>query len=201
MTNGTAINTLMHILAISPGRDVETSKWADVVKSGIDALMIREKHLSVRSLLDLGRRIKDIAPNLPLWINGRLDVALALGVGFHGGEDYPPVPASICETSRPLHNISQISERREFDQLLISPVFEVPGKGEPIGIQGLRTILDKMPPWRGKLLALGGINTENAAALRHNRLDGIAMIRGIWDSTNPSDIVDKLRGAWEGNKC
>jgi len=191
----------MHILAISPGRDVEASKWADVVKSGIDALMIREKHLSVRSLLDLGRRIKEIAPNLPIWINGRLDVALALGLGFHGGEDYPQVPASICEISRPLHSIAQLRERRASDQLLISPVFEVPGKGEAIGIQGLHKILDAIPPWRGKLLALGGINTENAAALRHHRLDGIAMIRGIWDSTHPSGIVDKLRDAWGGNKC
>jgi len=191
----------MHILAISPGMDVEASKWADVVKSGIDALMIREKHLGVRSLLDLGRRIKDIAPNLPIWINGRLDVALALGVGFHGGEDYPQVPASICEISRPLHNIAQLSERRASDQLLISPIFEVPGKGEPIGIQGLHKILDNIPPWRGKLLALGGINTKNAAALRHHRLDGIAMIRGIWDSTHPSGIVDKLRSAWGENKC
>jgi len=191
----------MHILAISPGRDVEASKWGDVAKSGIDALMIREKHLSVRSLLDLGRRIKDLAPDILLWINGRLDVAIALGVGFHGGEDHPQVPASICEISRPLHNITQISERRESDQLLISPIFEVPGKSEPIGIQGLYKILDNMPPWRGKLLALGGINTENAAALRHHRLDGLALIRCIWDSTDPSGTVDKLRGAWGENKC
>jgi thiamine-phosphate pyrophosphorylase len=191
----------MHILAISPGRDVEASKWADVVNSGIDALMIREKHLSVRSLLDLGRRIKDLAPKLHIWVNGRLDVALALGVGFHGGEDYPQAPASICEISRPLHNITQISERRESDQLLISPVFEVPGKSEPIGARGLHGILDNMPPWRGKLLALGGINTENAIALRHHRLDGLALIRCIWDSNHPNDIVNKLRSAWEENKC
>lgn len=191
----------MHILAISPGRDIEVSRWAAVAKSGIDALMIREKQMSVRSILNLGQQIKDLAPNLPLWVNDRLDAALALGVGFHGGEDYPQLPASICEISRPLHNIAQISERRESDQLLISPIFDVPDKSEPIGIRGLHGILDNMPPWRGKLLALGGISPENAAALQHHRLDGIALIRGIWDSVNPNGIVDKLRNAWKENKC
>jgi thiamine monophosphate synthase len=140
-------------------------------------------------------------PGLSLWINGRLDVALALGVGFHGGEDYPQVPVSICEVSRPLHDAGQIRERHESDQLLISPVFAVPGKGKPLGVSGLHGILDSMPPWRGKLLALGGINTENAAVLQHHRLDGIALIRGLWDSGHPRDIVDRLRSAWKEDKC
>ena len=191
----------MHILAISPGRDVDAHKWAAVIQSGIDALMIREKHLDTRSLLELGRRIADMAPGLPLWINGRLDAALALGVGFHGGEDYPQAPGSICAVSRPLHDIGQIRERLESDQLLISPVFAVPGKGEPLGVSGLHGILDSLPPWRGKLLALGGINTENAAALQHHRLDGVALIRGLWDSSCPRDIVDGLRSAWRDDKC
>ncbi|MDR1840696.1 MAG: thiamine phosphate synthase [Holophagales bacterium] len=191
----------MHILAISQGREIEASKWAAVVKSGIDALMIREKHLNAQSLLDLGRQILDMAPALPLWINGRLDVALALGVGFHGPEDYPEIPPRLCAVSRPLHNIAQIRERQHSDQLLVSPVFAVPGKGEPLGVPGLYGILDNLPPWRRTVLALGGINPENAAILQHNRLDGVALIRSLWDSKNPRNVVDKLRSAWKDDKC
>jgi thiamine monophosphate synthase len=186
----------MHILAISPGRNIETSRWTAIAESGIDALMIREKHLDARSLLSLGQRIKEIALGLPLWINGRLDVAIALGAGLHGGNDYPSVPPSFCPISRPLHDIAHLQERNASDQLLISPVFAVPGKGSPLGIRGLHDILDKMPPWHGKILALGGINTENAMDLQHPRLDGIALMRCLWDSDHPRDIVDKLRAAW-----
>ncbi|MCL1909266.1 MAG: thiamine phosphate synthase [Holophagaceae bacterium] len=199
----------MHILAISSGNDIEASRWEAVVNSGIDALMIREKQLDARSLLELGKRIRDIAPSLPIWINGRLDIALALGAGFHGGEEYPAItlPSSFCPLSRPLHSIEQIRERGITDQLLISPVFEVPEKKSPLGVAGLHGILEDMPPWEGKLLALGGINPGNAAELQHRRLDGVALIRGLWDSVDPCDTVGRLRAAWNNgsnwkeNKC
>jgi len=191
----------MHILAISPGREVGMSKWEAVTHSGIDALMLREKHLDARSLLALGRLVSGMAPDLPLWVNGRLDVALALGAGFHGGEDCPDVPPSLCPVSRPLHDSSQIPERANHHQLLISPIFDVPGKGRPLGVAGLHDILDKMPAVRGKLLALGGISFDNAAALRHPGLDGVALIRGLWDTDNPSEVVNGLRSAWKGEKC
>jgi thiamine monophosphate synthase len=191
----------MHILAISTGSPVDASKWEAVALSGIDALMIREKHLDARSLLALGQRIRGIAPRLALWINGRLDVALALGAGLHGSEDYPQAPPGLCAVSRPLHSATQIQCRLATDQLLISPIFDVPGKGAPMGPGGLHDILDNMPPWQGKLLALGGINADNAATLKHRRLDGIALIRGLWGSGNPRDIVDRLRGAWEESEC
>ena len=145
--------------------------------------------------MELGRWIMNLAPELPLWINGRLDIALALGVGFHGGEDYPDLPP-LCPISRPLHRVEQLQGRTNADQLLISPVFKVPGKSKPLGIAGLHEIINNMPPWRGKLLALGGINYKNVAELQHHRLDGVALIRGIWDSDDPSDMVGQLRSAW-----
>jgi thiamine monophosphate synthase len=186
----------MHILAISPGKDIETSRWEAVALSGVDALMIREKHMNAKSLLGLGLLLRGLAPNLPLWVSDRLDVAIALGAGLHGGDGYPPIPDSLCPVSRPLHAITQIGERRISDQLLISPVFTVPNKGIPLQVMGLHDILDNIPPWQGKLLALGGINPNNAATLKHPRLYGVALIRGIWDSDDPRSIVDNLRNAW-----
>jgi thiamine-phosphate pyrophosphorylase len=195
----------MHILAISPDRDMDTSRWEAVARSGIDALLLRERRLDVRALLVLGRMVLDmargLAPGLELWIGGRLDVALALGAGFHGGEDCPDVPPSLCPVSRPLHDASQIRERAGCHQLLISPVFDVPGKGGPLGAVGLHKILDKMPTAHGRLLALGGIRAENAAALRHPRLDGVALIRSVWDVADPRDTVEGLRNAWKEDEC
>jgi len=186
----------MHILAISPGLGAFGPDWRAVANSGIDALMVREKGISASELLDLCRRIRDMAPHLTLWVAGRLDVALAVGAGFHAGEDCPPAPPSLCPTSRPLHSISQLPQRDENDQLLISPIFAVPGKGAPIGTKSLHDILENIPPWRGRLLALGGVTHENAGRLKHPKLDGIALIRGIWESGNPRATVEALRKTW-----
>jgi thiamine-phosphate pyrophosphorylase len=163
--------------------------------------MLREKRLDPRTLLELGRRIMNMAPNLTLWVNDRLDVALALGVGFHGSEGYPEVPRSLCPISRPIHDAAQIQTRAGSDQLLVSPVFGVPGKGRPLGAKGLHEVLEKMPPRHGQLLALGGIGADNAAGLRHPRLFGVAMIRGIWNADRPKEAVRALRNAWGGDRC
>jgi thiamine monophosphate synthase len=167
--------------------------------------MLREKRLDVRTLLALGRMVldmaRDLVPGLEIWIGGRLDVALALGVGFHGGEDCPDVPPSLCPVSRPLHDASQIRGRAGCHQLLISPVFDVPSKGRPLGVLGLHKILDEIPVAHGRLLALGGIRAENAAALRHPKLDGVALIRGVWDVDCPRETVEGLRSAWKGDEC
>jgi len=191
----------MHILAISPDRDMEAPKWGAVAHSGIDALMLRERRLDARSLLALARAVMDMAPGLALWISGRVDVALELGAGFHGGEGCPEGRAPRCPVSRPIHDASQIQGRAACDQLLVSPVFEVPGKGRPLGAWGLRKILDEMPARRGKLLALGGINAGNVATLDHPRLDGVALMRGIWDTDDPRGAVEGLRSAWRGGGC
>jgi thiamine monophosphate synthase len=187
----------MHILAISPGLGAFGPDWRAVANSGIDALMVREKSVSARELLDLCRRVRDMAPHLTLWVADRLDGALAVGAVFHASEDCPPAPPTLCPTSRPLHSISQLPQRNENDQLLISPIFAVPGKGEPIGAKGLHDILDNIPPWKGRLLALGGVTHKNAGDLKHSRLNGVALIRGIWESGDPRATVEALRQAWD----
>jgi thiamine-phosphate pyrophosphorylase len=191
----------MHILAISPGLGAFGPNWEAIANSGIDALMIREKGLSAKELLDLGKRVRDMAPHLALWVADRLDIAIAIRAGYHAGEDAPPAPPSLCPISRPLHSMGQMHERDAKDQLLISPIFHVPGKGTPIGAKGLHEILDNMPQWKGKVLALGGIGPENVGGIKHPKLDGIALIRSLWESSSPSATVEALRRTWEEKTC
>lgn len=186
----------MHILAISPGQGFEPSRWEAVLHSGIDALMLREKQLEARALLDLARWARERAPGVALWVNGRLDVALAAGCGCHAPEAYPPVPAGLAPLSRPLHALADFPERVQADQLLLSPVFATPGKGAPLGAEGLHRWLDALPPCSGRLLALGGITPGNAAALKHPRLAGVAVIRALWEAPEPARVVAALKGAW-----
>ncbi|MDE3244687.1 MAG: thiamine phosphate synthase [Acidobacteriota bacterium] len=185
----------MFILAITPGTGFEAARWKAVLGSGIDGLMIREKQLEAGPLLDLARRVHDLAPHLELWVNGRLDVALAAGCGLHAPEAYPDIPSGLLPLSRPIHSGDQLGSRMDCRQLLLGPVFPVPEKGLPWGIKRLHQTLDEIPPGP-RILALGGITPTNSAPLRHPRLDGIALIRALMKSPEPDRVVDAFRQAW-----
>ena len=185
----------MFILAISPGRGFVEARLKAILDSGIDGLMIREKQLEARPLLALVRRVQDLAPTVELWVNGRLDVALATGCGLHTPEIYPEVPPGFVLLSRPIHSADQISSRLTYRQLVLGPIFAVPGKGAPWGVERLHRALEGIPAGP-RVLALGGISPTNSASLRHPRLDGIALIRALMDAPEPIRVVEAFRQSW-----
>ncbi len=189
----------MHLLALTPGTGFEAKAWATVLHSGIDAFMIRERGLEARALLEAARWCRAEAPEVALWVNGRVDVALAAGAGFHGPERHPEVDATLLPLSRPLHGEGQWAERSACSQLLISPVFPSPGKGEPWGVPRLHRFLETLPEGGPRLLALGGVDPREAPALVHPRLAGIAAIRPFW-SGHPRTEVTAFRAAWDGRR-
>lgn len=184
----------MILLAITPGLGFDRTGWRSVLRSGVDAFLIREKGLPARNLLDAARWCQDTAPEVALWVGGRLDVAYAAGCGLHAPEGHPEVPSGLVPLSRPLHAEEQWAARCTADQLLVSPVFPTPGKGEPWGPERFRTFLDGLPATGPSLLALGGIDPLTAAGLRHPRLAGIAAIRPFW-SGDPARTVARFREA------
>jgi thiamine monophosphate synthase len=169
-----------------------------MLRSGIDAFMIREPGMDPRELLVAARWARDLAPGLGLWLTGRLDVALAARCGLHTPEAYPQVPSGLLAISSPIHDPAQIPGRSGARQLLLSPIFTVPGKGPAWGPEKLRTVLDALPPVGGRILALGGITPGNVHLLRHRRLDGVALIRGLWSAPDPALTVTQLRAGWRG---
>jgi len=171
----------MKLLAISPGLGCDRVRWREVLLSGVDAFLIREKQLETRSLLDLVRWCQDTAPGLELWVSDRLEVALSADCGLHAGEGYPEVPQALAPLSRPLHEARQWTARKATRQLLLSPVFATPGKGEPWGPQRVHRFLDERPSEGPAILALGGVDPTNAKGLCHRRLAGFAAIRPFWE--------------------
>lgn len=187
----------MFILAITPGEGCDEARWRRVLASGIDAVMIREKQMEAQSLLELTRRTQDWVPYLEVWVNGRLDVALATGCGLHAPETYPEVPEGLLRLSRPLHDPKAFGARSAAQQLILSPAFASPGKGPGLGPGTLRGWLETLPTFSGRFLALGGITPENCRELCHPRLGGVAMIRSLWQAPDPVGVVAKLREAWQ----
>ena len=186
----------MHLLAITPGRGFDPEAWARVLGAGVDGFLIREPAMEARGLLAAAHWCRERAPDVELWVRGRLDVALAAGAGLHLPEHHPPVPPALARISRPLHGPDQAESRRNAAQLLVSPVFPSPGKGPPWGVERLHAFLDGFGTPMPRLLALGGVEASTAAALRHPRLAGIAVIRALWDAPDPARAAAALRAAW-----
>jgi thiamine monophosphate synthase len=184
----------MKLLAISAGIGWERGPWTEVLCSGVDAFLIREKQLEAKALLDLTRWCQDTAPGLELWIADRLDVALATGCGLHAGEAYPEVPPTLVALSRPIHGEQQAPTRLACGQWLVSPLFSSPGKGAPWGRERFHRFLDALPAQSPSILALGGITADSVRELRHPRLAGLAAIRPFWQG-DPRRVVAGFREA------
>ncbi len=180
----------MILLAITPGTGFDADRWKSVLRSGVDAFLIREKDLPTRQLLEAARWCQDNAPEVTLWVAGRLDVAWAVGCGLHAPEANPDLGGGQVPLSRPLHTESQWAERSAVAQLLVSPVFSSPGKGVPWGPERLRRFLDSLPAGGPGLLALGGVEPANAAAISHPRLGGFAAIRPFWAGDPERAVAD-----------
>jgi thiamine monophosphate synthase len=160
--------------------------------------MLREPAMEARALLASARWCQAQFPALPLWVSGRLDVALTAGCGLHAPEAYPDDLGDLVPLSRPLHAEAQFRERSHLDQLLIAPVFAVPGKGPPWGIERLQAFLNDCLPTGPRLLALGGVTPVRMKEFRHPRLAGVALIRALWEAQDPAALVQQLREAWAG---
>jgi len=182
----------MILLAITPGLGFDRDRWAAVLRAGVDGFLIREKQLEARALLDAATWCQDTAPDVALWVAGRLDVAFAAGCGLHAPEAHPEVDPDLVPLSRPLHDEGQWASRSGVDQLLVSPVFPSPGKGAPWGVERLGRFLDDLPLEGPRVLALGGVDPSNAGSLCHPRLAGIAAIRPFWEG-DPRRAVAQFR--------
>lgn len=152
-------------------------------------VQLREKDLSASALYQLGRRLKDaVAPTTRLLINGRPDVARSLGVGVHLPATAPlPVEVRRVLGPGPLLGYSCHSADEAWrlahagaDLVTLSPIWESPGKGPPLGPQALSAAKARGWPAGVQLFALGGVDPDRVPSALAAGADGVAMIRGAW---------------------
>jgi thiamine-phosphate pyrophosphorylase len=154
------------------------------VAGGIEMIQIREKDLTARELLDLTSRAVALAGpgRTRILVNTRVDVALATGAhGVHlpSGSVSPEtvrriVPAGFL-IGVSCHDLSELraASREEADFVVYGPVFATAGKGEPIGLDGLKAGVEAIPI---PVYALGGVNNKNAADCLAAGAVGVAAI-------------------------
>ena len=177
---------------------------AAAVSGGVTCVQLREKHCSTREFLEEARRVREllVGTGVPLIINDRLDVALAVGAdGVHLGQnDLAIADARRLVGNRMIIGISAESvadairaEAEGADYIGVSPVFTTPTKMDtapPLGLEGLREIRRAVSL---PLVAIGSIRHDNAAEVLRAGADGLAVVSAIVSAPCPRTAAAALR--------
>jgi thiamine-phosphate pyrophosphorylase len=171
------------------------------------AVQLREKDLGGRALLDLAVRLRAItaAAGVRLFINDRIDVALAVGAdGVHlGGSALDIVDAHAIASSltfavstHSMADVTRATADARISFAVFGPVFATPSKqiyGKPTGADRLREACAGALP----VLALGGVDASNADVCLAARASGIACIRPVMSAADPEAALARLFEAIE----
>jgi thiamine-phosphate pyrophosphorylase len=159
------------------------------VAAAIPLVQIREKSLSARVLYELATRAVAIthATETRLLVNDRFDIARAAGAdGVHLATRSLPAPVirEICGKDFLIgvstHSLETALDARAegADFIVFGPVFETPSKqsyGAPQGLEKLREVTTALKDF--PVLAIGGINLDNAGDCFRAGASGIAAIQ------------------------
>jgi thiamine-phosphate pyrophosphorylase len=152
----------------------------DQLNIGVDYIQIREKDLPARQLFEFtlavleARESESDAPiATKILLNTRADIAKACGAdGVHLTADAPRVTLPGLLVGRSCHTLEEV-KNAQADFLTFGPIFESPGKGQPLGVAQLKAACSLGKP----VFALGGVNWDNADECVAAGAAGIAGIR------------------------
>lgn len=176
----------------------------DCVNAGITVIQYRAKEKNTREMLQEALLLKKITEkhNIPLIINDRIDIALAVDAeGVHlGQKDMPYEVAKMYLGDKIIGlSASSIAEAKDAiskgaDYIGLGPIFETTTKKDastPCGVNTLKQLKTEAP--FSKIVAIGGIDLENAQQLIEVGVDGLAIISAILASQDPIRATQLLK--------
>jgi thiamine-phosphate pyrophosphorylase len=169
---------------------------------GTFAVQLRDTDRAPRDRAAWALRLRDVtrAVGAALIVNG--DVALARSVGadgvhFGGGASAEALASGDgLWRSVAAHAGADVvaAKLARVDAVLVSPVFETPGKGSA---RGVAAIVEARAFAEGvvSVIALGGITGARAQACFDAGAHGVAVIRALLGADRPADVARSLVGS------
>ncbi|KAI8823468.1 Hydroxyethylthiazole kinase family-domain-containing protein [Fimicolochytrium jonesii] len=208
------------------GRDlIEVVQQA--IAGGVTLVQLREKKLDTKAFVAVARRLLQIcrAANVPLLINDRLDVALAVEAdGIHIGQGDMPLsiarrilgPGKIIGATVETPQQALIAVSEGADYIGTAAIFPTNTKKHPtgfapLGFEGVKEILRTVRPFHIPVCTIGGINKGNVEEILKSTvvpaddkgpqttLQGVAVVSAIISQTDPkgaaAELAAKVRSA------
>jgi len=180
----------------------------EALKGGVKAVQLREKDLDTRELLKLAYKMRELTEkyNAKLFINDRLDIALAAGAdGVHLAQNSIPIEAVKKVVKHKLiigastHSLKEAvnAERAGADFITLGPVYRTSSKvkyGRPIGMNVLKKVSGKVEV---PVFAIGGIKSNRIETAQKAGAYGVAMISEIFAADDiqekTADIINRIQ--------
>jgi thiamine-phosphate pyrophosphorylase len=177
---------------------------AAAVAGGVTCVQLREKNCGTRQFVAEARAVRELlaGTNVPLIINDRLDVALAVKAdGVHLGQTDMDIDDARRLVGRDmLIGISAEcvedavrAEAKGADYVGISPVFSTPTKTDTAPALGLDGVARIRAAVSLPLVGIGGIGPGNAAQVIQAGCDGVAVVSAIVSAPDPRQAAAKLK--------
>ncbi|WP_144463517.1 thiamine phosphate synthase [Siminovitchia fortis] len=179
------------------------------VSGGVSLVQLREKSSEGRIFYEKALKLKSFLDTLsiPLIINDRVDVALAVGAaGVHVGQSDLPLEAvkkiipdsMVVGISARTVEEAVLAEEKGADYIGVGSIFPTLSKPDakllPKGM--LEKIIESVTI---PVVAIGGITEQNAGMLQEYKIDGLAVISSITRAADPKSAAERLlKNAFRG---
>ena len=173
-----------------------------VIRGGATTIQLRDKTMSRKELLSIAQELKKLCTehNVLFIVNDYLDLALAAGAdGLHLGQDDLPIKVARkllpidrilgCSVTTIEQAVTAASEGA--DHIAVGSMYPTPSKetAKVVGLEMLRQVRQKVSL---PLVAIGGINKDNAAEVKAAGADSVAVISAVLGAKDPEEEARKL---------
>lgn len=171
------------------------------IAGGADTIQFRQKEGSTRALIETAIAVKNACGDVPLIVNDRVDVAIAVEAdGVHLGQDDFPIKKArdllgedvvIGGTAKTLSQAHQcIAEGADY--IGFGPIYATGSKADAGMVKGLEGLSEMANGINSPIIAIGGIGMENAGEVMHAGAHGIAVISAVCCQSDPSEATQRL---------
>lgn len=177
------------------------------LKGGTTVIQLREKDCSSKEFYELGLRVKKIttAYNVPLIINDRVDIALAVHAdGVHVGQGDLPCkvvreivgPDMLVGVSAATLSEAIQAEKDGADYLGVGAMYATNTKTDtrPVSMEELLKIRAAV---NIPIVVIGGINRNTLGNFKGTGVDGLAVVSAIVAQPDPEAAARELLRLWK----
>ena len=200
------MNSLNLSLYLVTNNSEDEEKFLNIIeeslKGGVSVVQLREKKAETLDFYNLALKVKEITQkyNVPLIINDRIDIALAIDAeGVHIGQsDMPAQIARLLIGKDKILGVSAANikeakkaQKDSADYIGVGAVYPTNIKDDATSVskKELKEIVKSVDI---PTVAIGGITRENAHELNDCGIDGISVVSAIMNSQNPKTASENL---------
>ena len=175
---------------------------SEIIAAGVNIVQLRVKDMLDSKLILLGNMLRKITEEaaIPLIINDRIDIALAIGAdGVHLGQDDLPIDAARNLMGNKIigistHSLAQAQEAIEngADYIGIGPVYSTTTKHDAANPLGCKIIHEICKTINLPIVAIGGINEDNLAHVLETGVHGIAVASAVLKAADYAAVVKRM---------